>query len=200
MTIGLAIRFREASQGPAYRWWVLVAVECGNFVVYMDGFIVTLALPAMARQFGVGIHEIKWVLVAHLATLTVTLLLAGLADRWGRKPMPVVGVALLTLGAALCALAATRRQALHLFLTAWRAPGMAPESSRVRFSWLFQSCCRWVTRGPVFPRRFVPSMNRVGIARSESRTLTALRDMLLPTLISGDLRVKNAERVAARGL
>jgi MFS family permease len=128
MTIGLAIRFREASQGPAYRWWVLAAVECGNFVVYMDGFIVTLALPAMARQFGVGIHEIKWVLVAYLATLTVTLLLAGLADRWGRKPMTVVGVALLTLGAALCALAATRRQTLHLFLTAWRAPGMAPET------------------------------------------------------------------------
>ena len=85
MTIGLATRFREASQGPAYRWWVLAAVECGNFVVYMDGFIVTLALPAMARQFGVGIHAIKWVLVAYLATLTVTLLLAGrLADRWGR--------------------------------------------------------------------------------------------------------------------
>jgi len=37
---------------------LLAAVECGNFVVYMDGFIVTLALPAMARQFGVGIHEI----------------------------------------------------------------------------------------------------------------------------------------------
>ena len=73
---GLATRLREASQGPAYRWWVLAAVECGNFVVYMDGFIVTLALPAMARHFGVGIHEIKWVLVAYLAALTVTLLLA----------------------------------------------------------------------------------------------------------------------------
>jgi EmrB/QacA subfamily drug resistance transporter len=108
MTIGLATRFREASQGPSYRWWVLAAVECGNFVVYMDGFIVTLALPALARQFGVGIHEVKRVLVAYLATLTVTLLLAGrLADRWGRKPVTVVGVALLTLGAALCALAPT---------------------------------------------------------------------------------------------
>ncbi|MGO9019440.1 MAG: MFS transporter [Syntrophobacteraceae bacterium] len=108
MTIRLVTRLREASQGPAYRWWVLAAVECGNFVVYMDGFIVTLALPAMARQFGVGIHEIKWVLVAYLASVTITLLPAGrLADRWGRKPVTVVGVALLTLGAALCALAPT---------------------------------------------------------------------------------------------
>src|SRR5262249_39700448 len=86
MTSGLATRLREATQGPAHRWWVLAAVECGNFVVYVDGFLVTLALPAMARHFGVGIHEIKWVVVAYLAALTVTLLLAGsLADRWGRK-------------------------------------------------------------------------------------------------------------------
>ena len=108
MTTGLVTRLREASQGPAYRWWALAAVECGNFVVYMDGFIVTLALPAMARRFGVGIHEIKWVVVAYLAAVTVTLLLAGrLADRWGCKPVTVVGIAMLTLGAGLCALAPT---------------------------------------------------------------------------------------------
>jgi MFS family permease len=105
---GLVIRLREATQGPAYRWWALAAVECGNFVVYLDGFIVTLVLPAMARHFGVGLHEIKWVVIAYLAALTVTLLLAGrLADLWGRKPVTVAGTALLTLGAALCALAPT---------------------------------------------------------------------------------------------
>ncbi|HXJ84718.1 MAG TPA: hypothetical protein VMS64_39255 [Candidatus Methylomirabilis sp.] len=58
MTIGLTARLHEASQGPRYRWWALAAVECGNFVVYMDGFIVTLALPAMARYFRVGIHDL----------------------------------------------------------------------------------------------------------------------------------------------
>ena len=109
-TTGLGPRLREAPQEPSHRWWVLAAVECGNFVVYMDAFIVTLALPAMAREFGVGIHEIKWVLVAYLAALTVTLLLAGrLADRWGRKTVTVIGVGLLALGAALCALAPTLR-------------------------------------------------------------------------------------------
>src|SRR4051812_45530880 len=103
---GLLTRLRETAQGPASRWWVLAAVECGHFVDYMDAFIVTLALPAMARHFGVGIHEIKWVLIAYLASLTVTLLLAGrLADRWGRKPVTVAGVTLLSLSAALCALA-----------------------------------------------------------------------------------------------
>jgi EmrB/QacA subfamily drug resistance transporter len=115
MAIGLATRLREAVQGPAHRWRVLAAVECGHFVVYMDGFIVTLALPSMARHFGVGIHEIKWVLVAYLAAVTLTLLLTGrMADRWGRKPLTVIGISLLTLSAGLCALA-TSVQALIAF-------------------------------------------------------------------------------------
>jgi EmrB/QacA subfamily drug resistance transporter len=106
MSSGLAARLRASIEGPAHRWWALAAIECGHFVVYMDGFIVTMALPTMARHFGVGIHEIKWVLIAYLAALTISLLLAGrLSDRWGRKPVTVAGVALLTLGATLCALA-----------------------------------------------------------------------------------------------
>ena len=44
---------RPSTNDAASPWWTLVAVECGNFAVYMDGFIVTLALPAMAREFGV---------------------------------------------------------------------------------------------------------------------------------------------------
>jgi len=98
----------EVPAHPVSRWWVLGAVECGHFVVYMDAFIVTLALPAMARQFGVGIHEIKWVVIAYLASLTITLLLAGrLADRWGRKRITVIGIVVMTAGAAMCAMAPT---------------------------------------------------------------------------------------------
>jgi type I restriction enzyme S subunit len=37
--------------------------------------------------------------------------------------------------------------------------------------------------------------DRIGSTRAESRTLVALRDTLLPKLISGELRVKNAERL-----
>jgi hypothetical protein len=41
--------FQRLAHGETHRWWALAALEFGNFVVYMDGFIVTLALPAMAR-------------------------------------------------------------------------------------------------------------------------------------------------------
>ena len=41
---------------------------------------------------------------------------------------------------------------------------------------------------------------RVMAGTKASRTLAALRDALLPKLISGELRVNDAERVAARAL
>jgi len=89
-------------------WWTLAAVECGNFAVYMDGFIVTLALPAMARDFGVGVRSIKWVVVAYLGALTVSLLLAGrLSDLWGRRRVTIAGMIVHTLSAALCVVAPT---------------------------------------------------------------------------------------------
>lgn len=100
--------FREMTQGPSHRWWALTAVECGNFVVYMDGFIVTLALPAMNRDFGVGLAVLKWVIVAYLCAVTVTLLPAGrLSDIWGRRRIVVIGMVVIVMSAILCAFAPT---------------------------------------------------------------------------------------------
>src|SRR5262245_27217077 len=107
---------REVTRRDAHRWWALAAVECGNFVVYMDAFTVTLALPAMVREYGVGLSTLKWVIVAYLLTVTVTLLPAGrLADIWGRKRIVVIGMTVLALSSVLCALASTVAT-----LIAWR--------------------------------------------------------------------------------
>jgi type I restriction enzyme S subunit len=40
-----------------------------------------------------------------------------------------------------------------------------------------------------------PMLSKIGILESESRTLAALRDTLLPKLISGELRIPDAERI-----
>jgi len=44
-----------------------------------------------------------------------------------------------------------------------------------------------------------PWFSRIRAASDENKTLAALRDALLPKLISGELRVKDAECVVARG-
>jgi type I restriction enzyme S subunit len=48
-----------------------------------------------------------------------------------------------------------------------------------------------------FTERVQPCVDRIIAAIHESRTLAALRDALLPRLISGELRVKDAERFVA---
>ena len=103
---GVPDPFADTRPEPRQRWRVLAAVECGNFLVYMDAFVVTLSLPTLSRYFGVGLSEVRWVMIAYLATLTVTLLLAGrLADFWGRQRVTIAGMALLALGAGLSVLA-----------------------------------------------------------------------------------------------
>ena len=44
-----------------------------------------------------------------------------------------------------------------------------------------------------FEQQISPIDNRIEVTTRESRTLAALRDTLLPKLISGELRVKDAE-------
>jgi len=46
-----------------------------------------------------------------------------------------------------------------------------------------------------FDNLFVPIANQMKVLYSESRTLVALRDALLPKLISGELRVPDAEKI-----
>lgn len=46
-----------------------------------------------------------------------------------------------------------------------------------------------------FEERVGPALKRIRIALLEARTLAALRDALLPRLISGELRVAAAERI-----
>lgn len=48
-----------------------------------------------------------------------------------------------------------------------------------------------------FGRQVSPLLQRVAVASRESKTLAELRDTLLPKLISGELRVRQAERAAA---
>lgn len=48
-----------------------------------------------------------------------------------------------------------------------------------------------------FAKMVSPLLDRTLACRRESRTLATLRDALLPKLISGELRVKNSERVIA---
>jgi len=88
------------------KWWTLVAVSAGTFMLLLDVTIVTVAQPAIQGGLHAGFSDVQWVLDSYALTLASLLLTAGaLADRYGRKRLFQTGLVIFTLGSLLCGLA-----------------------------------------------------------------------------------------------
>jgi len=93
-----------ASFAPLQRLVIAIAV-LASFVTFLDGTVVTVALPAISRELGGGIVTQQWVVDAYLITLSALILLAGsLADAYGR--VRVMRIGLIAFGIASIAVAA----------------------------------------------------------------------------------------------
>jgi len=88
------------------KWWTLVAVGVGVFMLLVDITIVNVALPDIERALGATLADLQWVIDAYALSLAAFLLTAGvLADRFGRRRLFAIGVVVFTLGSLLCGLA-----------------------------------------------------------------------------------------------
>jgi len=86
--------------------WVLLATVLGSAVASIDATVVGIALPAIGREFNVGLDALQWVVTAYTLTLAGLLLLSGsLGDKYGRKRIFVAGVIWFAVASLLCAIA-----------------------------------------------------------------------------------------------
>ncbi|MBB6485782.1 DHA2 family efflux MFS transporter permease subunit [Rhizobium lusitanum] len=80
------------------------AVYLGTFMASLAISIVSVALPAIQSDLGIGLSGLQWVVGTYTLCLSAFMLSAGpLADRYGRKRIWLIGVALFTVGSAVCA-------------------------------------------------------------------------------------------------
>src|ERR687891_247854 len=88
--------------------FVLAIVSAGWMLATIDLFIVNIAFPTLQRSFhGTHLSTLSWVLNGYTIVFAALLVPAGrLADRTSLKRSFLVGVAVFTLGSALCAAAA----------------------------------------------------------------------------------------------
>jgi EmrB/QacA subfamily drug resistance transporter len=79
----------------AGRRWLALAVLCASLLaIVIDNTIVNVALPTLARDLDADIGELQWVVDAYTLVFAGLLLLAGaLGDRFGRRRMLLVGLA-----------------------------------------------------------------------------------------------------------
>jgi EmrB/QacA subfamily drug resistance transporter len=84
----------------------LIATILGSTVVFLDGTVVNVALPAISDGLDVGLAGQQWVVEAYTLALVSLLLVGGsLGDQFGRRRIFVIGLIAFGITSVLCALA-----------------------------------------------------------------------------------------------
>ena len=95
----------DAACPVSARRWTLVAAIIGSGLAFIDGTVVNVALPAIQRNLNASTADAQWVMESYALFLASLLLVGGaLGDRFGRRRMFMLGVALFVLASIGCAL------------------------------------------------------------------------------------------------
>ena len=101
----------------AARRWTLLAAILGSSMAFIDGTVANVALPAIQRDLNANASEAQWVIESYALFLAALLLVGGmLGDRFGRRRIFMLGVALFSAASLACALSHSAAA-----LIGWRA-------------------------------------------------------------------------------
>src|SRR4051812_29390287 len=101
--------------------WTFVVTSLALVMVTLDNLVVTTALPVVREDLGAGIEGLEWTVNAYTLTFAVLLLTgAALGDRFGRRRMFVMGLAIFP-GASV---AAARAPTIEVLVAARAVQGV----------------------------------------------------------------------------
>src|SRR6516165_5825650 len=96
------------AENSARKWWALVAIAASALVGGVDLTVLHLALPTIAVDLHASTGDLQWISDAYSLVLAAAILPAGLlGDRYGRKRVLLIALALFGVSSALCAYAAS---------------------------------------------------------------------------------------------
>ncbi len=86
----------------------LVAASLPMFMSTLDNLVMTSALPVIQRALSASVEQLQWMMNSYtLAFATLMLPAATLGDRWGRRRVFLIGIAVFTLASMGSALSTT---------------------------------------------------------------------------------------------
>src|SRR3954452_1643351 len=86
--------------------WTFAITSVALFMVTLDNLVVSTAIPVIRRDLHASISQLEWTVNAYTLTFAVLLLTgAALGDRFGRRRLFVIGLAIFTAGSIAAALA-----------------------------------------------------------------------------------------------
>ena len=88
------------------KWWTLAAMCFALFMIMLDNTVVNVAMPSIQRDLHASFDSLEWVINSYVLSFAALILLGGkLGDRFGRKRIFLVGLAIFTASSVWCALA-----------------------------------------------------------------------------------------------
>ncbi|MEO0356969.1 MAG: MFS transporter [Pseudomonadota bacterium] len=107
---------------PNRRHFVLIASVLASSMGFIDGTIVSIALPAMRESLNAGLFQAQWFQNAYMLFLSALILLGGaMGDRYGTSRVFRLGIIGFVIASLLCAFAPTA----ELFILARACKGAA---------------------------------------------------------------------------
>jgi MFS transporter, DHA2 family, multidrug resistance protein len=86
------------------RWWGVGALALALLVVGLDMTVLNLALPTLSIQLHASTSQLQWIIDAYTLVTAAALLPGGLlGDRYGRKKVLLISLAVFGAASALCA-------------------------------------------------------------------------------------------------
>jgi EmrB/QacA subfamily drug resistance transporter len=88
------------------KWWTLMAVAFGLFMIMLDNTVVNVALPSIGRDLHISLSELEWIVTAYALVFAALLITGGkLADMFGRRRIFVIGLVIFSASSLACGLA-----------------------------------------------------------------------------------------------
>ncbi len=114
----LALALAAEEMGPVNRFasrsspgWTLVAMCIAQAMILLDNTIVNVALPSIQHDLVVTPGNLEWIVNAYVLALASLILVGGtLGDRYGRRRLMLIGLAVFTVMSAACALSTDEHQ------------------------------------------------------------------------------------------
>jgi MFS transporter, DHA2 family, multidrug resistance protein len=97
-----------SARSPRRKWLALASLVLAVLAVGLDGTILSIALPTLGRSFAASTSELQWFVAAYTLVFAAALVPGGmLGDRYGRKKILLLSLALFGAASIACALAPT---------------------------------------------------------------------------------------------
>jgi EmrB/QacA subfamily drug resistance transporter len=97
---------KTSAAASASSKWILAASVLGSGTVFLEGSVVSVAVPAIGRDLGLGMAGLQWVMNGYLLTLSALMLFGGaLGDRGSRARIFAVGLVGFAVSSICCGIA-----------------------------------------------------------------------------------------------